>query len=296
MTSRLKGVLLAGGTGSRLYPTTLAVSKHLLPIYDKPMIYYPLSTLMLAGIRDILLVTTSRNVAQFERLLGDGSQWGIRLSYAIQEEPNGIAHALLVAEDFISGHPVALALGDNLFYGYGLGDLLMKVNRRVVGASIFAYRVTDPENYGVVTIGEDGRATDIVEKPTRPKSNYAVTGLYFYDDKAVELAHSIRPSRRGELEITDLNRLYLDRGALYVEDLGRGSAWLDAGTHDSLLQAQHFVQVIEARQGLKIACVEEVAWRRGFIDLSRLRALANEQLSSSYGQYLLGLCDQADQH
>ena len=290
---RRKGILLAGGQGSRLFPTTWVVNKHLLPIYDKPMIYYPLATLLLAGIDDILIITTPRDRKQLGDLLADGSQWGISIRYAVQPEPNGIAQAFLIAEEFVAGEPVSLVLGDNIFFGFGLGDWLAEVNKRINGATVFAYRVKDPERYGVVSFDATGIATALEEKPRRPQSNYAVTGLYFYDSDVTEIARGLTPSSRGELEITDVNQIYLQRGDLRVEDLGRGSTWLDTGTYEAMLQAHHFVQVMEERQGLKIACIEEVAWRRGFIDICQLRTLARKQAPSSYGRYLSELCASA---
>jgi glucose-1-phosphate thymidylyltransferase len=285
----MKGIILAGGAGTRLHPITLAVSKQLVPVYDKPMIYYPLSTLMLAGIRDVLVITTPQDAPLFRALLGDGSQWGIRLSYAQQPTPGGIAEAFLIGEEFIGREGVCLILGDNIFYAQGLAKCLQATAARSSGATIFGYWVRDPERYGVVELDRDGRPTSLEEKPAHPKSHYAVTGLYFYDNRVVSTARSLGRSARGELEITDVNRRYLEWGDLSVELLGRGTAWLDTGTHESLLAACNFVQVVEQRQGLKIACPEEVAWRMGFIDDDRLRRIAEPLAKSGYGEYLLGL-------
>lgn len=284
-----KGLILAGGSGTRLHPLTSTVSKQLMPVYDKPMIYYPLATLMLAGIRDILLITTPRDQRAFSDLLGDGSNWGINLSYTVQPSPDGLAQAFILGEDFIGNSPASLVLGDNIFYGGGFSQLLTQAASRDTGASVFAYYVNDPERYGVVSFDKNGVAQDIEEKPAQPRSHYAVTGLYFYDNDVIDIAKSVRPSQRGELEITDINKVYLERGDLNVEVMSRGTAWLDTGTHNSLLDASNFIRVVEERQGLKIACPEEVAYRMGYINAEQLLALAEPLAKSGYGLYLKNL-------
>ena len=291
----MRGIILAGGSGSRLWPVTLAVSKQLIPVYDKPMIYYPLSVLLLAGIRDILVISTPQDTPRFQQLLGDGERWGINLSYAVQASPDGLAQAFIIGSEFIGAHPAALVLGDNIFYGHHLTESLQNAAALEKGARVFAYQVHDPERYGVVAFDGDGRAYDLEEKPARPKSRYAVTGLYFYDNSVAERARGLKPSPRGELEITDLNRTYLAEGTLGVEVFSRGMAWLDTGTHDSLLDAAKFIETIEKRQGMKVCCPEEICWRQGYIGDDQLEQLAGELSKNEYGQYLLRLLEEQHQ-
>ena len=286
-----KGIVLAGGSGSRLHPLTKSVSKQLMPVYDKPMVYYPLSVLMMAGIREVLVITTPEDQSSFERLLGDGRQWGLSIEYAVQPEPGGLAQAFLIGEPFVAGDPVALVLGDNIFYGHGLPQQLRSVAQRAGGATVFAYHVEDPQRYGVIHFDKERRAIGIEEKPAKPKSSYAVTGLYFYDADVSEIAKTLVPSARGELEITDLNRVYLERGDLHVEIMGRGVAWLDTGTHEALMEAANFIEIIQRRQGLKVSCPEEIAYKLGYIDAAQVKSIANTLKQNEYGRYLLRMLD-----
>lgn len=293
MSMKRKGIILAGGSGTRLYPVTQVVSKQLLPVYDKPMIYYPLSTLMLAGIQDVLIISTEQDLPRFQQLLGDGSAWGMNFQYAVQARPEGLAQAFIIGKNFIDAHPSALVLGDNIFYGHDFSMQLEKAHECIEGATVFAYHVTDPERYGVVTFDKNKKATSLIEKPSKPESNYAITGLYFYDHQVVDIATQLKPSPRGELEITDLNKIYLEKNQLHVEIMGRGYAWLDTGTHESLVDASNFIQTIEHRQGLKVACPEEIAYNAGFISAEQLERLAQPLLKNGYGEYLMRLVEES---